>query len=492
MIDFDTLTYADAQKIIASKENESFDKTLKFYDGDHWQASDGWIGPKPDDASIRNMIENEFVFHNAVKEVVDNHVSGLVSNGVHWWSDDESIQTLLTDWLNLRNLPDVFRQFIGTLAMTGKGAIRVFLPPAFVQDGEVSTFGSVEDALKHVHVHALTHHQSCQYIHPETLVELQLYHYSIKDIFSGTNKQYIETSYVDIQSDELVIRILPEGDAAQELRLPFGVSLVQHGERERLITPSVLQMQRALNLSYTNMSKNGVVGGFVERTFINAQVPAVVTYENGRKVSRPGDLKVGPGKANFIEGVRYLDANNNTVLATPDLIYRDPVSPETFIQAAAHQKMVILQECQQLHKVLSGASSVSAVSRVEARADFHNSLTLTKTAFDTAWSATLQSALALAQYLSGDGGDVPDIHTDCKINTGPISADEKRIILDWIQLGKLSLETGLSMIGIDDPQAEIEKLKSEKPDGVSVAEMLVNLQNQQQVDTQQDNTEDDN
>src|SRR5262245_60299331 len=86
---FDDWTLEDARSTVAEDEPEDAAVNKKFYEGDHWQNREGWIGPKPaetDDQaeSVWAEIEAGFVSKNAVAEVIDRHANAVIGREPSW------------------------------------------------------------------------------------------------------------------------------------------------------------------------------------------------------------------------------------------------------------------------------------------------------------------------------------------------------------------------------------------------------------------------
>ena len=81
----------------------------------------------------------------------------------------------------------------------------------------------------------------------------------------------------------------------------------------------------------------------------------------GTETPRP--LIVGTGAMNILQPSEYTDADGKVHFANPSVVYRDPVSPATFIASEDATYLSMLQEGQQLHYALAGDAVVSGESR---------------------------------------------------------------------------------------------------------------------------------
>src|SRR5690606_28051720 len=64
---------------------------LKFYQGDHWQDGDGWVGPRlepntPGAAEMMAEVERSFVYVNVLREITDRHADAVTNREPRWGS----------------------------------------------------------------------------------------------------------------------------------------------------------------------------------------------------------------------------------------------------------------------------------------------------------------------------------------------------------------------------------------------------------------------
>jgi hypothetical protein len=96
--------------------------------------------------------------------------------------------------------------------------------------------------------------------------------------------------------------------------------------------------------------------------------------------------------------------------------------------------------------------------------DFKESLGDTKTEVESAIRWLLESVLALAAVFSGKPGryDALRAVAECRLDLGPISADDQRIAAELVEKEIISRETGRSRVGVDDVDAEAAKIEAEQ------------------------------
>ncbi|WP_022802232.1 hypothetical protein [Deinococcus ficus] len=161
--------------------------------------------------------------------------------------------------------------------------------------------------------------------------------------------------------------------------LLFEVSL------DPLVKECIRRLARFGNKTLTMGSRNIDLGGFIERTILNAQMPSEwkddPTALGGRRFI-PSTYNVGSGVTNFLSGTaimtpdptdpkRLVPSGN---FASPSIVYKEPVSWDTFGDTFAAVREAIFEEARQLHGLISGDATASGVSRVQAVQDFLTSL----------------------------------------------------------------------------------------------------------------------
>ena len=265
-----------------------------------------------------------------------------------------------------------------------------------------------------------------------------------------------------------MIRIVGGDADAQRAPLDLGGRLTIYAlRRDPLITPQVRQQQRLLNLAKTMLGRNVVLGGFLERIILNAQLPGTIAVDSatGLKTFTPDPLKLGAGTTNVFAGLPITDEGGRvTGYATPSVIYRDPVPVTTFEETARSAYLGILEETQQLYAAIAGDATASGESRAQARADFTLSLGDTIAQVEQAGRWLIETALALAAAFSGQAGRYEALRAtfSCRVDTGPITADEQDQTRQNVAANLLSEESGMERIGVADVDAEKTKIAAQR------------------------------
>jgi len=255
--------------------------------------------------------------------------------------------------------------------------------------------------------------------------------------------------------------------------------LIVAADTTHAITPQVRQQQMLLNLALTMLGRNVVLGGFLERILLNAQLPGTMQQQgDGSTRFIPDPLQVGAGTTNVLTGLPITDANGEvTSYATPSVVYRDPVKIETFVETKADAYRGILEEVQQLHALISGDATASGESRKQARSDFVSSLADTTTQVERGGRWLLETLLAMAAAFSGQSGRYQELRAvfSCHIDTGPISGDDMDATRANVQAGLLSEESGMAQIGVEDVDVEQARIASERDARAARAPQIATL-----------------
>jgi len=482
---FDSLTIPQIQQAITAATPGDAAPNAKFFAGDHWQEGCGWVGPQPapgdtNAAQVMCEIRRAFVSKNAIREVVRRHVSGVVGHEPAWGltvrrplqtdeqptADEQALideaEAALTTWWDERGLKKIVGEVVRHALLGGRSSIRLFVPPGLLVDGRVPQ-GDLAASLGKIYAQAVCGTAAIVLTHTATQQRCGVY------LYTERNQTYAELCYVDMERGETMLRIVG-GETATETRLPLDGQLLMHELRcDLLITDQVRDNQKQLNLARTMQGRNVVQGGFLERIVLNGQLPGSWVDDarspGGKRFVADPHLKVGAGTTNFISGVPIRDQNGAiTGYTDPSVVYRDPVSVATFEATAQDAYRAILEETQQLHALIAGDATASGESRKQARADFEDSLLPTKSDVDTLIRNVLAAVLALAAVFAGQRGRYAGLRPtcDCRLNTGPLSGDEQREIVNQYDTGLISRETAMARIGIEDVDAEAARIAAEQ------------------------------
>lgn len=540
MIDFSSITYEKLSQMLAEQWSQEMAESRKFYDGDHWQEGNGYTGPRPDQSAdaqaaaiVMEEIRREFTSQNTIGEVVDRRVNGVLSRPVTFDiinpdneedAEDalvEEARKLLDDWIKEREAQETMAEAVTALTWGGRGPLRLFIPRSELIQNEtelvVPAGTPIEQSLR-VYFHAPKPEAAGIIVDQETQQRAGVYFYELDQ------RKYCELVYSVVDNGTgnqigtapakpplpmgaparpapnqrmTVVRIIPgpgTGDEAEQTHiLPLGGDLLVYEMTMRaLITPQIKSLQRSGNKNKTMWSRNQNLAGFLERTILNAELPGEWSYneETQKDEFTPHPYKTGPGAMTALIGIEIEDKEGNKSLTRPDIIYRDPVSVETFVETDDRWHMRILQEAHQAHYAIAGDAVASAESRRTAMADYIVDLKRTAGKVEKAAVWMAKAILAISAYLAGEPGkfEVLEINAKANIYPGPLTADMIRVLGDLKEKGIYSTERTMSEVGVDDPLAEIKKIEQERQamgmDIVAIEDLLGQVGQQQPGDQQ--------
>lgn len=492
MADFAAMTLKQATESIPDAAAEWLKANSKFYSGDHWQDGTAWSGPLPDAThplyrDLTLEIQRGFVSKNTVAEVVGRHVAGVVGREPMWsmalrrplaegeepTAEEQTLideaEALLTDWWDSRGIHHIIQDAAATCLWARRGPLRLFVPSGLLQpdpanpDARLVPQADLQTSVSRIYLDQPEPARAAVILDRETMRQTGIY------LHKKDKEERAELTYLD-EGGNTVLRIagVDKETSLPAFTLPLGGHLMMFElSRPRLITDQVIQNQKALNLALTMLSRNVVMAGFLERTYLNAQLPGKMEPDPNRPGEErfvPEQLHVGAGATNFISGVTTLDANGNEIIATPSLVYRDPVPVTTFRDTRLESYRTILEECQQLHALISGDSTASGESRKQALTDFKQSLSDTRSQVEEALRWLLETVLALAAVFAGQPGRYDTLRAvaECRLDLGPVSADDQRIAKELVEAEIISRETARGRVGVDDTDAEAIKIEAEQ------------------------------
>lgn len=473
-----------------------------FFQGDHWQNGDGWIGPHPElgnDAFQVAMqeIANIFTSKNVVRETVLRHSLGVVGRNIQWGftpiapitaadgKPDEVTQKLITEaenlirpWLLSRKVGTLLRDAVCTLLLSERAGLQLVIPAGLAdKDSEgklVIKAATVADGLNFIYPEHPIPDNACVIMDQMTKQEAGLWRYTAGDeegdelaasetpsTTPDDDTEYVAICFVDEDGDT-VIRVFRDGkdDVEAESFLDMGGRIPMFEmRRAALVTVQVQQAQRALNLAETMIPRTAITAGFMERTMVDAQLPGEPEIDGegnptGRWIEKP--FYVGAGTTNFIESSTFEDEEGKIRSKTADVKYREPVSADGPIKASDKHYRSILDEVSQLHVVMAGDSNPSGSSRLTARIEYLATLQLTQGEVESAFRFVADTALAMAEALAQEPGKYTKIiraQCACRLDGGPLLPAERAAIEGSI--GKtISQETAMMLVGIEDVDAE--------------------------------------
>jgi hypothetical protein len=408
-------------------------------------------------------------------------IAELNGHLVRWWDDKEVLL--------------IFQEAVVRLLTERRGYVRVYIPSGLGKKQEDGSYefdvaqGDVDAAIDLIHVCTPEPDQAVVYVDQETMQPLGLYKYSVRDVIANTTAHYIEATYLDDDGDT-VVRRLGQNEPAQKTgtaegsgtdgERPDGPEPLKLGRRltllemrgESLISEQVCRNQLLLNMDLTMLGRNVVQGGFLERIILNAQMPGKWVDDDrpgreGKKRFVPDPVTWGAGTTNVLKGETWTEIQGEQKkvhMATPSVVYRDPVDVKTFIDTARQAYVNMLRETKQLHSIISGDAQTSGESRKQAEREFARSVRPTKNSTNAMGRKLLEVVARTAAQLAGDPERYKSLRIifECQIDLGPMSAEDRSQTVAEMKEGYRSRESGISMLpGIEDVDAEITKIDAD-------------------------------
>lgn len=498
--DPETLTFQDAVDLLPV--DTLYNEAKKFYDGDHWQGGDAWVGPRLDEneqesSDVMAEIEETLVSHPALEEVTDRHVDAVTieptwtlalrrqmdmgeqPNETEQGLLDEA-EAALTNWWDEKDALGAVRDAVVDLVLGGRGMMRLMVPEGELRvRGDGQPFvpsGDLEESLDRLWPVHVDPTMGEVFRDPVTMKQIGVFVYEVTDILTGVPTQFAEITYLDDKKQTVlrVVKMTPGksgSDQAEEGRatIDMGKKLwIFKMAAKRLITEPIVSSQKLLNMDLTMMGKNVVLGGFLERIILNGQPPGNWEEDgDGKKTFVPARFKTGAASVNWIAGAEIgVDPDTKEPrIATPSVIFKDPVGPETFTKTQEAVYKNILQGARQLHVIISGDAIASGESRKQARDDYEKSLSRTKTRLDAMGKWMLEGVLKVAASFSGNSKrfDGIRIDFDTQIDAGPISSEDRNSMQQEVAAGYRSVENYMRAARVTkDPVAEIRKISEEQ------------------------------
>lgn len=493
-------TYAKAAAHVQSATTDWAATNKKLYDGDHFDGGTFWVGPRPaatDLAFARTMAEiaRAFVASNKISEVIKRHVAAVIGKEPGWsltvarpLADgeeptveeqgliDEAEAALTTLW-DARGMHGLLQQACATLLYGARAPLRLFVPPGVLEDGRIPQ-ADLTTALGYCCLSLPALEQATVITDPQTQQQIGLFVYQEATLDQTGGEPRAEVVQVGdwqmengrMLEDQTIIRILGTGDTeADAVPLPLGNRLTMYEMTlpAPLITEPVRRQQMLLNMALTMLSRNVVLGGFVARIFLNANLTAETMYW-------------GAGVTNSVVGLPIYGEDGVTIIGytTPAYEREQPVEPRTFLETKTAAYTAILEETFQLHALISGDATASGESRKQARADFEASIGPTVAQIERATRWLLETVLAMGAAFAGMPDRFAGLRAvvQCRTNAGPISGDDQSQARENYKEGLLGRETAMSRIGVDDVDAEIARVEIEQADRDARAAALVRQQ----------------
>lgn len=448
-----------------------------FDDGDHWQLGEGFIGALPtgegaDDRT--DLLRKAFSPEDVISEVLDTHVENVLGNdpiiSIEKSPEEEATLEAIKEWFDKRNNAEVLSTALRSARRESASVLRAFIPSGMM-DGEGRIRAkNLEEALSKIWIRAEYIESGGVLVDDATATELGLLSYRMR--IDKTDVSLCEYAYLDEQGRTIWGTASAHNDKiGAEIAEPLvlnGALPIYQLNAKALITNSVCQAQKDINLSGTMLTRNNNLAGSRERLAVGVQPPGewvtTGTDENGNQVQtfQPTEMQTGPATFNFLKPEAIFDdAGKVTEFANPNVIFTDPVPVNTFIETSNHWRSVIYSKAKMRHLLMADNATASGKSRIEARKEFQASLNESKQLVDAAGAWMVGVALNIAAHFIGAPGKFADaeIRFDSQISTIELTPEEISQIREDYKAGIIDLQTALEMRGFKNVQEIIERAR---------------------------------
>lgn len=483
----------------ALKATPDLDTNQAFFDGDHWQNGNGWVGPRPSllDKLLQvllGLIYQIFTSVNVVKEVVDRQTLGVV--GVEpsfalvplraMKSDEkpstdeqkliDEAEAFLTPWWNERKIHKLVQKVMSRSILLERAVVRFYVPVGLMErkeingvEGFVLPSAPPDQSIMNLWLEAPDVKKSAVVRDPMTMQEVGLVIYNQMRDDGSDGEEIIQLVFLD--GDKTVLRTLSGGgDAGFETVLDLGKRLTMYQvEHPTFISEQVRQLQRSLNLATTCITRGLTNDNWLERVIMNAEPPGDWEY-NQDGTAKPGTFKAkayhtGPDTTNWLRGYELTDEETGKkTLTTPDIKWREPSGIDATVDARHELYSAILQSTDQTHVLLADAATASGRRVEQAREDHRQRLNVTRAAAEPLVAWIVMTALAIAEALAGTPGKYTKqlrCAASCRISLGPLTAEERKADSDAVDKSLMSRETAMERSGVVDVDAENARISAD-------------------------------
>ncbi|MEM9945313.1 MAG: hypothetical protein AAF810_04540 [Cyanobacteria bacterium P01_D01_bin.36] len=427
-------------------------ENIEFYRGDDLFKV-AWIGPTvpaeaPDADKKLSQLKRVFQAHNVLRELTDNWRNGLISQPFQWHLKDSSgerveaseAELVLQRWIDHIEqqaiyqdpcktdfeFSDPWSEFVTQVGVTGEAALRLWQP---------SKFAEMDDPVQRIHLHVPRTGTVVVERDNDGFIESIKYNYG--DQLETQTMEPSGAVSVDVSNREEPLVVDTDGRwLIQQIRMPS------------LFTDSAKRKQGSICHALTMKLRNQELGGFRERTFLNAELP---TDEDGNVII----VDRGPGFDRYEYGIPQGD-NNSPTYTNPTMVESDPVAVDTFIESIQLDRQLLYLEFRQGHLLADGDGGLSGESRIQMRQNFELYLRSWKRPIESAIANILNIVLRLLDYTELEAV------VQLNITTGKLSSEERQAVIAEYQAGLLSKATSLEQLdSVDDVDSELALMEEE-------------------------------
>lgn len=511
---FNEWKYTDCKTAVDERKPKDYERLKDFaVRHDHRRNGDEWVGPG--DARTSDGIKKQFAADDFIAEALRNIANAFeeaqmgfaplepVAEGAapstEYTTRRDELLKLLSDWWDQNKLHKRTLNRLKAASWAGYAGLRLWVPGRFLQRGPSGiSFRPTNDfaeALSYLKVAAPEPEKAAIITHPDSQDICSVYLDEEVTNVGGQEKrvQRAEMVYLDPQRErdedaDTIIRVVYSDERTPTVaRLKLGGrSLYAEMESEAILTEPVLETQNQLNFYCTIITRLGETAAFRERYTKNSRPMGIrIKYTEGDTIPYGAHLErddeyvqwvvipvprtFGANTTNELVGLPKHDKDGNFLgYESPDVHVENPVDPMPYVLAAESIRKRGLRMVSQGHLANTSTAELSGIAYEQFRSAFEKFLNNVRVGEEGMLRDLLMAAVALIEHITGRGGyftKVLRITIDQRVNAGPRSPEATRIDMEANEKGLLSDETAMARIGVEDIDAEIERLRA-SPRGV--------------------------
>ncbi len=412
-------------------------------------------------------------------------------------------------WWDRERLWEHARRVMRRQLWAGRGGFRVRVPPGYLNDtddGKALPEGlAIADAFERVKLETPQPHEAAVVVIEETQQAVAII---LTTRTVGDREERVAEVWMLAPSDddatspnEMLVRVLvdrydtrgrplPSASADEEYRLDLTRLPLAEAEGELLLTDPERRQQDQINFMNTMLSRVTETAGFPERTFINAAPHGEWYPDPPRGGAAALQTQEFDGKTWYLHAVPHTvgsavttelhgyetdtvtepDGTVRRSYTTPQVVYREPTNPKYLHDAIIAARGLLLSACKQGFVLTTTTGSESGYSRVQARAEFVEDQLRRKPSLEGAVRDIIAAAIETAQLMAAPDAAIRPgflerfrVVVNLHVDAGPVSPEERRIILEEYKAGVRSRALTMAMLGTEDIDAELEAMEREEP-----------------------------
>jgi len=386
----------------------------------------------------------------------------------------------LTAWWDTQGAHEKFQRWMATMLWGRRSDLRLFTPAGLYRQGvdaqgravRFLTASTPQEALELLYLEDLRLEEGTVYEHPETRQDASVYLYNLGETMRA------ELTWVDPASGLTMQRQLGQTVDAPPTQYDLGRRLLMFEARHPdWITEQLRQLQRALNLALTMLPHNLVTGGFLEMVVLSGQVPGHwepdATQPSGKRFIAHAMVR-GAQMVQWINGQEMGKDEQTGVLerSKPDVRWRPPTPLQPTIDGIQDLRARMLDVADQVHVLMNSSAEPSGRSRDSARTEFGGSLRKPYARAQRGGRWLIETPLAWVELLTGQVGRwTRELRAEFtpQLDLGPVSVEDRAADNAQVENGVMAVETARERAGIEDVDAEEQRVQSSRRGQLSLA-----------------------